>query len=256
MWSRFALCFLLTGCGVPLLEGGSNPDQPEATPVISAPEPTADVTPQDTPTAGSRFGGMLQGLLRPKPIAPEPTAQVDAQPQQTEQPTAAVFPATATSSAVPEVPQGTKLAYGDIARVCGMSRGDYGKRIEKAAGYTLYDSDATTTAPRTFYLTGFPDGCARQFTAALALVSGPARHEEFRYGRPSDLYPYSDIDRAYERVKSRVCRVPRRKPCGSSIRKLERNTIFISTYERFTGNARWADILVHNGAVLAKGIKS
>ena len=105
-------------------------------------------------------------------------------------------------------------------------------------------------------MTGFSDGCPRQVTAALAIFGAPSMHEQLRYGLPSDEYPYSDTDKAYEGIKARMCGKPKGKPCGSRIKSVERNTVFISTYERFGDTARWSDMLVHNGAVLAKTIKS
>lgn len=159
-----------------------------------------------------------------------------------------------------DVPYGTILPYGTVARVCDARLKPLGRKIGKAPargkGYTLYDSDPESTAPRTFYITGFEDACPRQFTAALALFGAPSMHESLRYGRPSDEYPYSDTDKAYEQIKSRVCRVGKRKPCGSALPQLEKTTVFISTYERFSDNARWADILLHDGAVVAAALKT
>lgn len=157
-----------------------------------------------------------------------------------------------------DVAAGTIVPYGEVARVCDVKSPDLGKKIEKAGsgrGYALYDSVPGSTSPRTFYVTGFADGCARQFTAALALFGAPSLHEQLRYGKPADQYPYSTTDKAYELVKSSVCRVTKRKPCGTKINQLEKDTVFISTYERFTDNGRWADILVHDGRVLAAAIK-
>lgn len=158
-----------------------------------------------------------------------------------------------------DVTLGTVLPFGEIARVCEAGRSDLGKRIEQAgqggARFTLHDSNPASTAPRTFYVTGFSDGCPRQFTAALAMFGDPAMHEKLRYGRPSDQYPYSTTDKAYEKVKSAICGVARRKPCGGQIATLSRNTVFVSTYERFTDNGRWADILLHDGTVLAAALK-
>ncbi|MEP4198830.1 MAG: hypothetical protein ABJL99_24665 [Aliishimia sp.] len=157
-----------------------------------------------------------------------------------------------------DVSFGDVLPFGTIARVCDAKNEPLGRKLEKAGsgkGYALFDSNAGSTAPRTFYVTGFSDGCPRQFTAALALFGEPAMHEQLRYGRPSEKYPYSTTDKAYEKVKSAICKVSRREPCGSKISTLEKNTVFISTYERFTDNGRWADILVHDGTVLAAALK-
>lgn len=157
-----------------------------------------------------------------------------------------------------DVTAGTVVPYGTVVRVCDVKSNDLGKRVEKAGvgkGYSLYDSVPDSTNPRTFYVTGFADGCARQFTAALALFGAPTLHEQLRYGRPASQYPYSTTDKAYELVKSSICGVAKRKPCGSKISRLEKDTVFISTYERFTDNGRWADILIHDGRVLAAAIK-
>lgn len=159
-----------------------------------------------------------------------------------------------------DVPFGTVLSYGEVARVCDAERKPLGRKLDKAPargkGYALYDSNPDSAGPRTFYVTGFSDGCPRQFTAALALFGAPSMHEQLRYGRPGSEYPYSSTDKAYEKVKSSVCGVSKRKPCGSKISQLERSTVFISTYERFSDNARWADILIHDGVVLAAAIKT
>lgn len=159
-----------------------------------------------------------------------------------------------------DVPVGAVLPYGAIARVCDAGRRALGTRIDKAPargnGFALYDSNPKSTGARTFYVTGFSDGCPRQFTAALAMFGAPSMHEQLRYGKPAEEYPYSDTDKAYEKVKSHVCRVGKRKPCGKAIGRLERDTVFISTYEHFGDNARWADMLLHDGQVMAAAIKT
>jgi len=147
-----------------------------------------------------------------------------------------------------------------VARQCSLSPRDMGREIdrypERGAGYRLYDSDPGNTAPHTFYITGFSDGCARQVTAALAVFGSPSMHEKIRYGLPADLHPYSTTDKAYEKLKSRICGVSRNAPCGARIGTIERNTVFLSLYERFEDNARWADMLLHDGHVLAKDVKT
>ncbi len=159
----------------------------------------------------------------------------------------------------PDVPYGIVLEFGTVGRVCEARSKPLGAKIETSGNrgqtYTLYDSVPGATGPRTFYVTGFSDKCPRQFTAALALFGAPQMHEQLRYGRPAVTYPYSETDRAYENIKSRVCGVGPRKPCGSKIDRLSRDTVFISTYERFTDNGRWADLLVHDGQVVATSVK-
>lgn len=160
-----------------------------------------------------------------------------------------------------DVSFGTVLPYGEVARVCAAkNKESLGRRLDQAPargrGYSLYDSAPLTVGARTFYVTGFKDNCPRQFTAALAVFGSPRIHEQLRYGLPSKSYPYSTTDKAYEKVKSTVCRVGKSKPCGAKMISLERSTVFISTYEKFSDNARWADILLHDGAVVAAAIKT
>ncbi|MEO0391187.1 MAG: hypothetical protein AAF218_09645 [Pseudomonadota bacterium] len=160
---------------------------------------------------------------------------------------------------VRDVDYGAVLPFGEIARSCAAKRQALGRKVDKAArtqGYTLFDSDPDSTAPRTWYVTGFDDGCPRQFTAALAMFGAPSMHEQLRYGLPAEQYPYSDTDKAYETIKTRICGVPRRKPCGRQIAAVERTTVFISAYESFEDNVRWADMLLHDGAVMASAIKT
>lgn len=158
------------------------------------------------------------------------------------------------------VPMGTALPYGVLARVCDVPDRQLGTRVERYPGsrsvYALYDSQPGNTAPHTFYVTGFDDGCARQFTAALALFGSPETHEQLRYGLPSKVQPYSSTDAAYETLKSRVCRVGKGKPCGSSMSQLARTTAFVSVYETFGSNPEWKTILLHDGEVVETDIRS
>ena len=153
------------------------------------------------------------------------------------------------------VPFGTRVPTGVVARVCDLPSGRLGKQVEKfperGRGYKMIDSDPGSSGARPFYVTGFDDKCARTFTAALALFGSPTMHEQLRYGLPSKVQPYSTTDKAYEGIKRAVCGVGRKKPCGAKINKLEKNTVFISVYDRIGSNAQWSNILVHNGWVLA-----
>lgn len=166
---------------------------------------------------------------------------------------------TSRDVATQEVTPGTSLPYGTVARVCGLRTGDMGKRIahypERRPRHVIYDSAPGTTGPHSFYVTGFGDGCARQFTASLAMFGPVALHEQLRYGLPAEVQPYSDTDKAYEKLKSRLCGVPRRKPCGARISRLERDTVFISVYERFGSNPSWKNLLLHDGEVIAVDLK-
>jgi hypothetical protein len=157
------------------------------------------------------------------------------------------------------VEMGTVLPYGTLARVCNVPDRKLGTRVERyperRGTYAIYDSQPGNTAPHTFYLTGFDDGCARQFTAALAIFGAPETHEQLRYGLPSQVQPYSSTDAAYETLKSQVCRVGKGKPCGSAMSRLSRDTVFVSVYETFGSNQFWKTILLHDGKVVETDIR-
>lgn len=158
-----------------------------------------------------------------------------------------------------QVKAGTTLPYGRLARLCGVSKAQLGRKSgswpERGRGYTLYDSAPGSVAQRTFYLTGFDDGCARQFTAALVMFASPETYEAVHYGTSGKTLPVSDTDQAYEKIKSKVCRVKAGKPCGSSMKKLSKDTVFVTVYERFGGSPRWKNLLLHDGEVAALDIK-
>ncbi|MCK0149695.1 hypothetical protein MWU54_06650 [Marivita sp. S6314] len=233
----------------------------------SEPEPVA--TAEATPPPYQPQGGLLGFLSR---AANSARAAEDTDPVEL----AAAPPQTATDATpnrrssrrgpkpgAPDyqvVEMGTVLPYGVLARVCNVRNSQLGKRVEqypeRRSAYAIYDSNPGNTAPHTFYVTGFDDGCVRQFTAALAMFGSPQTHEQLRYGLPSQVQPYSQTDAAYERLKSRVCRVGRGKPCGSAMTRLARNTVFVSVYERFGSNPVWKTILLHDGEVVETDIRS
>lgn len=157
------------------------------------------------------------------------------------------------------VAHGTVLPYGTLARVCDVPDRQLGTRVERypdgRGRYEIYDSQPGNTGPHTFYVIGFDDGCARQFTAALAMFGSPETHEQLRYGLPSKVQPYSSTDAAYETLKSRVCRVGKGKPCGSAMSRLARDTVFVSVYETFGSNPVWKTILLHDGEVVETDIR-
>lgn len=235
------LCLALTACGDPLADFERLSDVPLAEDP-TGPQVVSD--PSDAPPA------LFGGLFSRAPADASATADL-----QTSKPLLALAGVDA-----PDVPLGAALPFGQVASVCAAKGTKLGKEIDRfpkrGSGYRLYDSNPATTAPRTFYVTGFRDGCPRQFTAALAVFGAPSMHEQLRYGLPSEEHPYSSTDKAYEGIKAKICGKPKGRPCGSRIKSIERNTVFISTYEHFGDTARWADMLVHDGAVLAKTIKS
>lgn len=216
---------------------GKTEDAPD-----TSPENKAD--PDNTPRRGlfSLFRGMSQSAGEPEVV---PASLPD--------------PGRAGPSPTSEIEPGTTLPYGRVARICGLGKRDMGKQIaahpENRPVHRIYDSDPGNTSPHSFYVTGFRDGCARQFTASLAVFGSVAMHEQLRYGLPAEVQPYSGTDKAYEKVKSRACGVPRKKPCGSQLSRLDRSTVFVSIYERFGSNPDWTNLLLHDGDLVAQDSK-
>ncbi|MEM6940336.1 MAG: hypothetical protein AAF509_09420 [Pseudomonadota bacterium] len=152
---------------------------------------------------------------------------------------------------------GTKLPFGVLGRTCDAHRKLLGRATQTAParGYRLYDSAPTSNAPRSFYITGFADGCARQLTATNVMFGAPSFYELLLYGPAGADLPVAETDRAYERIKRNICGARKGRPCGAKIRQLERTTFFISAYPGLYQNAEWAEMLVHDGAVVATAIK-
>lgn len=143
--------------------------------------------------------------------------------------------------------------YGTIARVCGLPRADFGTAVDTGAkGFTLYDTAPGSLSPRSFTLTGFADGCPRRFTASNAVFGAPLMHEQIRYGLAASQHGFSATDAAYERIKARICGAPEGRPCGPRMDRLAKQTVFLTIYERFSGNSRWSNILLHDRRIVAQ----
>jgi hypothetical protein len=205
-------------------------------------------------------GGFLSGLFGGNATAPTPDADAREPTQDGDGTTVTEASLPAAGASKSEIAFGTRLPYGRVATICGVDTRQLGTRTaqypERRPRYQLYDSAPGSTDPHTFYITGFDDGCARQFTAALAVFGSVEMHEQLRYGLPAEVQPYSDTDKAYETIKRQVCNKPRRKPCGSRIGQMARDTVFVSVYERFGGNAQWMNLLLHGGDLVAQDRKS
>ena len=155
-----------------------------------------------------------------------------------------------------QVAPGSVLPYGEIATVCDLPAAALGTRIGSAAGFTLYDSAADSIALRTHYITGMADGCARQFSAALALVGDLVTHEALRYQPANADLPYSATDLAYEQIKGTFCGVARGQPCGARIDRLARELAFVTVYETFGTYPEWNEFLLHDGDLRAISFRS
>lgn len=160
-----------------------------------------------------------------------------------------------------DVEAGAVLPFGQIARVCGMTRSQLGTRVDDGGGFSIYDTNPNLTTPRPFYITGFGDNCARTFTGAVAVAGNVQTHEFVRYQPSNERISYTSTDNAYEAIKASVCRVGRGQPCGTRADRLNRNTYFVTAYSFFGGTfsavpTQWSQILLHDGAVLATSIKN
>lgn len=150
---------------------------------------------------------------------------------------------------------GTQVPYGKIAKVCDAPRGGLGTLISDISGFRIYDSNPGSTQLRAHYVTGFKDGCTRQFSSALTLTGDVGTHEVVRY-LPTNSAAYNATDKAYEAIKASFCRAGFNKPCGTRLNALAKNTTFITAYETFGSRPRWAEILLHNGEMKAMDFKT
>lgn len=232
-------------------------------------EPAPHATEPATQERTGFFGWLNRDTASPKARTSQDDAVLDALPAEPDvvvdkaQPQRRGLLGGVMSSApdqpTSEIAPGTVMPYGQVARICGLPKREFGKQIaqypERNPIHFIYDSNPGNPGPHTFYITGFADGCARQFTASMAMFGPVALHEQLRYGLPAEVQPYSATDKAYEAVKARVCGVPRQKPCGSKVSRLDRNTVFVSIYERFGSNPHWTNLLIHEGDILAQDQK-
>ncbi|MDF1727550.1 MAG: hypothetical protein P1U53_07365 [Sulfitobacter sp.] len=230
--------------------GDSDAAAPQEAPTTEVAEDAVETQPADTDATFEqaalpaekkpRRAGLMGGLFAPRGGGSGPSA-----------------PASDISG-LAEVDYDTVIPYGEIARSCAARGRPLGRKIEtaQARGYRLYDSDPRAEGLRTFYVTGFPDGCPRQLTAANVLLGAPSLYEQLHYGPASVDLARGDTDIAYEKVKRRVCGTGRGKPCGSKIDRMDRSTFFITSYPRMDATPRWSEILIHEGEVVASGFKS
>ncbi len=155
-----------------------------------------------------------------------------------------------------QIAPGQSLPFGEIASLCGVTPAASGASpVAQMGSFVLYDSNPASTGFRTHYIGGFPDGCLRQFSAAMALFGDVATHEMVRYQSHNARIAFTQTDTAYEEIKARICRVPSGQPCGERIEALQATTFFVTVYERFGSSPVWAEILIHDGAVVAKDFK-
>lgn len=214
----------------------------EAAPVEEAPvEEAVDVAALAEPDASAKAG--VFGFLKAKPKAEAKAA-----------------PVLMKEAASEDVPQGVVMPVGKVGRLCGVNERDLGKAVEgypeRSERYRLYDTVPGSAVARTMFVSGFADGCLRQFTGALAMFGSAELYEELRYGPVGKTLPKGETDAAYEGVKAKVCGVAAGKPCGRGLAKLERETVFVNVYQTLGDNSSWGTLLLHDGSVVAADLKS
>ncbi len=170
-------------------------------------------------------------------------------------------PRRAKTGQFPQVEAGVVLAFGQIGLACGIRGRALGKEVdrfpERGKGYRLYDSNPSTTGPRAHFITGFKDGCPRQFTASLALLDSPVLHEQLLSVESSGAQHSTAADIAFQKFRAKACRTGQGKVCPEKrISEMEKSMAFVTTYERFGGNANWNEILLHNGAIVANSVQT
>ena len=146
------------------------------------------------------------------------------------------------------------IPFGEVIKVCGLPKREFGTEVARSGNdgtFRLYDTDPIGTLQRAQFLTGFKDGCARRFTGALAMFGSFDVHEAKRYSK-SNKTPYSNVDLAYEKVKSRICGVGRGKPCTESkAERLYREVTFVTVYRAFGGADEWMELMLHKGDLVS-----
>ena len=119
--------------------------------------------------------------------------------------------------------------------------------------YRLYDTNPGQKGPRPHYITGFADGCARMFTATLALFGDTQLYDQTRLGTPAR----GQVDVTYSKLRRRYCRVGPSKACDRAGRRaLGSNVAFVTAYPRFGTNATWVEFLLAYGTLAARAMRS
>ncbi|NCO20840.1 MAG: hypothetical protein GW905_02245 [Rhodobacterales bacterium] len=281
---------LLFGCAAPEPPAGGSPVQdaavaeaePADTDNADAGIPTPDIAAGPVqPRRGGLLGLFARNAPEPDSAAPQDQDEQNPEPApvpDTEEPTEpprrglfglfgavrAADPESAISGAASATPATSVplrdvtavLPFGQVATVCGVAARDLGDPVAQSprdgrAQWQLYDSAPSSTGPRTQYVTGFRDRCARQITGAMVLFGSADVHETTRYAR-TNTQPYTSTDDAYETVKSRLCGVRQGVPCPSDrTGRLEKAVSFVTVYPAFGSTGEWYELLLVDGRLEA-----
>lgn len=154
-----------------------------------------------------------------------------------------------------DVPAGTVMPFGQVGRVCNLPRNQQGTRVDRVAGFEVWDTNPRSAGPRPHYITGFSDGCARVVTGALIVPGDLATYESVRFMAQGMPFPTGQTDQAYDQIKSRLCGVRGNQPCGARLSRIEGNTGFLSIYNQFESSGTWLELLLHNGDIAGQAVK-
>lgn len=154
-----------------------------------------------------------------------------------------------------DVPYEAAVSFGEIARVCEARDKPLGVLVAttETGNFEVHDTAPGGITLRRFFLTGFADGCPRQFMASTTAFGTPSAYEALHYGKDSFVQGATDL--TYDQIKAEVCGVPAGAPCGKRIGKLDRTTVFLSAYDLTGATEHWTDYLLHNGTLVASAVK-
>ncbi|MEM1373876.1 MAG: hypothetical protein AAGF78_05790 [Pseudomonadota bacterium] len=250
-----ALCLLLAGCATADFEVVDGPLPDEAVQAVAAPEDVSGP-------------GFLPSLFDRRAASPSPHGDIAADVPDAASPEPlprrGLFSGMLDRARAPApapIREEIDLRYGMVVASCGTQRRDLGQEVarfpDRGSGYRLYDSNPGTIALRAHYITGFDDGCPRKFLAALAVFGGIGAYETTRYKDGRNSTTVTETDTRYKALRARACGAPVGTDCPQArFDRLARNTVFVSVYERFGTSPTWADMLIHDGRVVAKDFKS
>ena len=150
------------------------------------------------------------------------------------------------------------LPLGEIVRDCDVKKREMGKMTDRSPSpgtLKLFDPIPNSTAPRIHYITGLKDGCARRLTGALVLFGAHDVHEATRYANYNNE-PWSAVDKRYERIKNRICKVRKGVPCPEkAASKLASEVAFLTVYRSFGSSGEWLEVLLHKGEIAATNLR-
>ncbi|NIY80571.1 hypothetical protein HCZ23_13980 [Celeribacter sp. HF31] len=193
-------------------------------------------------------------------VAPELPEQATPTEPKSRKPLFGFLQSQPKDAPVSTVKPGELLAFGEVGINCEIRPRAMGEKVDQFPRegrpvWQLYDSDPSSIEPRSQYITGFSDGCARQVTAALTMFGAAGLHEVLRYSDHSER-DWSQADKTYEKIKRQACGVGRGEYCpAASLDALERQVAFVSVYPYFGAEEDWLELLLHDGQVMSEEMR-